>query len=287
MSAARDRADRLVAVGYQWSFSVAIQRLKHDVLSGVYGEPKRLKTLVLWPRGRSYYNRNSWAGRRRTEDGRPVFDSPLNNATAHYLHNMLYVLGEATDRSVVPTHVTAELYRANEIENFDTAALRCVVPNGAELLFYTTHASRELFGPVFEYEFEKGTVHYGAERDVIGRFPDGRERSYGNPDAEPYRKLEQTLDAVARREATRCGIEAATSQVLCVDAAQRSSDITDFPPTCVRTVHEGEQERISVQGLDATLKKCYDRCTMPSEEDVEWARPGRCVELGEGVGQTR
>ena len=28
-----------------------------------------------------------------------MFDSPLNNATAHYLHNMLYVLGAMRETS--------------------------------------------------------------------------------------------------------------------------------------------------------------------------------------------
>ena len=62
MRDARDRAKKTVAIGYQWSFSAAIQKLKADVMSGVLGRPKRLKTLVLWPRDESYYSRNRWAG---------------------------------------------------------------------------------------------------------------------------------------------------------------------------------------------------------------------------------
>jgi len=34
-----------------------------------------------------------------------VLDSPVNNATAHYLHNMFYVLGHATDASAMPACV--------------------------------------------------------------------------------------------------------------------------------------------------------------------------------------
>ena len=132
----------MVAIGYQWSFSPAIQRLKGDIAAGVFGAPKRLKTIVLWPRDETYYSRNRWAGKQRDEAGNPIFDSPVSNACAHYLHNMLYVLGDAVDRSAIPSRVSAELYRAHPIENYDTAALRCWTDRGVEILFIVSHATR-------------------------------------------------------------------------------------------------------------------------------------------------
>ena len=32
-----------VAIGFQWSFSRAVQALKRDVMAGVLGKPKRLR----------------------------------------------------------------------------------------------------------------------------------------------------------------------------------------------------------------------------------------------------
>ncbi len=43
MMTARDRAGRQVAVGYQWSFSSAIQALKRDIAAGLFGRPLRLR----------------------------------------------------------------------------------------------------------------------------------------------------------------------------------------------------------------------------------------------------
>ena len=83
---------RFVAVGYQWSYSATIQALKRDILNGDLGKPVRLKTLVLWPRPATYSARNGWAARIKSDDGQWILDSPINNATAHYLHNMFYVL---------------------------------------------------------------------------------------------------------------------------------------------------------------------------------------------------
>src|SRR5207249_2746382 len=80
MLAARDRAGKDVTIGYQWSLADAIQRLKSEILSGVFGKPRRLRTLVLWPRDETYYRRNRWAGRVRDADGNWILDSPVNNA---------------------------------------------------------------------------------------------------------------------------------------------------------------------------------------------------------------
>src|SRR5688572_7085381 len=115
MIEARDASRRQVSIGYQWSFSPAIEQLKRDVIAGVLGEPRRLTTMVLWPRDEMYYRRNKWAGKLYTGQGHPVFDSPVNNACAHYLHNMFYVLGDRPESSGVPARVMAELYRANGI----------------------------------------------------------------------------------------------------------------------------------------------------------------------------
>jgi len=124
MADTEQSSGKFVAVGFQWSFSAAIQKLKQAVLAGELGRPIRLKTKVLWPRHRSYYLRNDWAGRIKTEGGEWVLDSPAHNAAAHYLHNMFYLLGDAIPTSAWPEQVQCERWRANPIENFDTAALR-------------------------------------------------------------------------------------------------------------------------------------------------------------------
>ncbi|MCA1807851.1 MAG: Gfo/Idh/MocA family oxidoreductase [Lentisphaerae bacterium] len=96
MTAAEKRTGKFVAIGYQSSFSPALQNLKRDIRAGVLGRPLRMKTIYLWPRPAAYYRRNNWAGALRAADGAWILDSPVNNATAHFLHNMFYVLGSET-----------------------------------------------------------------------------------------------------------------------------------------------------------------------------------------------
>ena len=93
MIEARDKYNKFVAIGYQWSHSPVIQSLKKDIMEGKLGKPKRLKTMVLWSRSDDYFNRSGWAARIRDDRGNWILDSVASNATAHYLHNMFYVLG--------------------------------------------------------------------------------------------------------------------------------------------------------------------------------------------------
>ena len=120
MREAERTAGRWVAVGFQWSFSAAIQALKDDIRTGVYGRPHRLKCLYLWPRDAAYYGGTTGPGNGTTPRGPGSWTVRSNNAMAHDLHNMFYVLGKEKETSARPAEVEAELYRAHDIENFDT-----------------------------------------------------------------------------------------------------------------------------------------------------------------------
>ena len=292
--AAEKAAGRRVAVGYQWSFSPAVQALKADIRAGLFGAAKKFKCLYLWPRDEGYYARNDWAGKRRDAEGAWVLDSPVQNAMAHDLHNMFYVLGPERETSARPAEVEAELYRANAIENFDTAAVRARTVEGVELLFLVSHASDEDRGPVVRYEFEKAVVRCDSRTSGLwAEFPDGTRKDYGVPDAEPMNKLWQSI-AGARAEGPRplCGLEAASSQTLCMNGIQDSMpEIRDFPAGLVRAVEGGGGRRLDVEtpgarrlvvdGLDEALAACYEAGKLPSELGLSWSAKGTTVDLKE------
>ncbi len=280
MADTRDRTAKAVGIGYQWSYSTATQSLKRAIISGDFGRPVRAKTLVLWPRDRRYYGRNSWAGRIAMPDGTPVLDSPVNNATAHFLHNMLYVLGPTVDRSARPDTVTAELYRANEIENYDTAMLRCSLYDDLEVLFFTTHACKQKYGPVFELQFEQAVVRFDGHA-ITATMADGTSRAFGSPDGEPHAKVESMLHAARGERSPECGIEAALSQTICMLGSQRSREIVTFEPALVRVDEGADNSRRWVEGLDTAMKECYARDTLPSEAGYTWATPGQPVHLSD------
>ncbi len=281
MMEAEQEAGRKVAVGFQWSWSGAVRELKRDIAAGVFGKPLRLKCLYLWPRDEAYYLRNDWAGMRRDAEGAWILDSPANNAMAHDLHNMFFVLGKAEGLSAVPVRVEAELYRAAPIENFDTAAMRAVTGGGTEILFTVSHVTRREKGPHFEYAFEKGVVRCTSRLSgITAEFADGRRKDYGVPDREPMTKLWETIDGVRTGARPPCGLAAAASQTLCVNGMQDSMpEIRDFPEGLAHWCEERGCRRVIVEGLDDILEESYERNALPSEIGVGWSAKGKSIDL--------
>ena len=232
MAAAEKASDATVAIGYQWSFSDTIQSIRRDVVAGRFGVPLQMKTVVFWPRPASYYGRSSWAGALKTADGAWVLDSPANNATAHYLHNSLFVLGADGGR---PLSVEAELYRANAIESFDTAAIRVETESGAEVLFYTTHAIPSNVNPVVHYRFSDAELYCNVPGNFYARFADGSVEDLGSPEATHADKIRRAAADIRDGNPPACTIEDASYQSLAVCGAHESASIIDFPARIVST----------------------------------------------------
>jgi predicted dehydrogenase len=280
MAASQKQFKKHVGIGYQWSFSRAIQQLKADILAGSLGKPIRLRTLSLWPRDEAYYLRNRWAGRKRDGNGTLILDSPVNNACAHHLHNMLYVMGNRRGSSIVPQSLVAELYRGHAIENYDTAAVRATTSDGVQILFIVSHAIDWTTGPNFQFEFERATVEFtdGEDAAISARYGDGSVKNYGSPHEERMQKLWWTIEAIHRNEESLCGIEAASAHTRCVWAIQQSMpEISSFDSASIEISGPVGHRTIFVRGLAAALRDCYDRWKLPSEAGLPWARAGNTV----------
>ena len=251
---------KYVGIGYQWSHSDAIQKLKKDILGGAYGNPKLLKTIVLWPRNKDYFKRSSgWAGKLKAKDGTLILDSVANNATAHYLHNIFYVLGDDVDLSKEPKTVNAELFRANDIENYDTCKVDMTFENGAKALYIASHATDAVCEPMFEYYFENGKVVYNQNENdgnIIGYFSDGKTVTYGNPFDGPLNKLDLALKALENPETKAvCGIKTASVHTKIISKIQEF-EINEFPTDKFKTT--ADDSAIYIEGLYDELMNCYE-----------------------------
>lgn len=277
MIAARDRTDRKLAVGFQWSFSEGILKLKQDIGKGLYGKIHRIRTIVYFPRNLDYYHRGSgWAGRRRLDTGEWILDSVASNATAHYLHNMLFLTGKQEDRSAELESMEAEVYRANPIEMFDTCALRIRVPSGTELLFYATHAvpKEQERPPEIIIEGEKGeiTLQYEEGREkLIGHLADGRKINYERPGADGMRKLACMEDAIRGNAPLPCVPETTLPHLKCICALAESFPETPaFPEEYIRYSEENRQ--YTCTDLGTTLDICWREGKLPWEMGITWAQ---------------
>ncbi|MHB1152592.1 MAG: Gfo/Idh/MocA family protein [Eubacteriales bacterium] len=263
------KAGKFVMIGYQWSYSKAISSLKADILAGIWGKPIQLKTLVLWPRPVSYFKRGSgWAGRKYDADGTPVFDSVINNATAHYLHNILYILGNRFDTALIPETVEVQLSRANEIENFDNAAVRCSFDNGAEALFLASHCTDRSYDPAFVYKFENGTVTFdetnNGEHCITGTLKNGSVIRYGDPFEDSANKIRLAIENVKTKDPyLPCNAKTAVPHSAVISAVQKTR-IFDIPETL-----KSNKDTVVVSGLYELMTLCYRQGKMPAETGID------------------
>ena len=262
---------KFVNIGYQASFAEANLNFKADVTAGVYGKPLFAKTICLWPRTETYFHRNSWAGKLKTPEGEWVLDSVANNATAHYLHNMFFVLGGGNNRSLYPDTVEFELYRGNDIETFDTCALRAMCGD-VPLLFLVSHNIDKRLGPQMVFGFENGfaeVVETTEGRMLTGHLKDGTSRFYGDFQLGEVTKLQRSIDMVLGKAESVCEIDAALPQTLIIRELHRGDFIH---PLETVTAETGEGILHYVPTMREDMIACWNAGKLPSEMGVSWSR---------------
>jgi len=276
----RDQTGKFMAIGFNWSFAPSTQQLKKDILNGKFGKAKRLKSLVLWPRNEEYYNRSAWAGKEYSPDGKMIFDSVANNATAHFLHHLLYLTGDSIEKSADIDHVTAELYKANNIETFDTCAVHIQTKSDIEVLFMASHAVNENRRPHFVLEFEHATITYDPDHgtnEMVAVMNDGSKIVYEDPEVNRNAKLHVCTEAVLQgNHDILCGVEAATQHVQSIYAMHQS--VPNVPKFPSEITNRDESQKLNwIEGLEDTLVECYEDWSLPSNLGVKWSQKGKSI----------
>ncbi len=298
MKAAQERNGKSLAIGFQYMFCPSIQKIKEIVMEGRLGRLRSLKCTARWKRTSIYYDRNSWAGCIR--DGESfVFDSPIQNANAHYLQNLLYLAGPSRHESALPVRIYGENYHAQDIESADTQYIRCTTAEGVELSFAVTHATEDVDGPRFECLFDGGRITWTMEggRTVLY---DGEGREIGmfdNGDSPLFRTVfEDTLRALEEGRKPLCHIGNAYQHTVCINYLYRATDgIYDIPDSARehhRVTHEpylGYSSNVKLDpkavntviiGIDEAMKGMYERGGQSFyEAGLPWARAGKTLDV--------
>lgn len=269
---------RLLAVGFQYLHAPEIQALKSALDAGAIGQIQRISVHAAWPRSHSYYARNSWAGRLRA-DGAVVFDSPVTNAMSHFVMLMLFLAGRGPGSAMVPTRVSAELYRAQAIESFDT----CVLHYGAEGMrfdFYGTHSSREIGRPSLLVEGTHGRAEWVQDSHALIERGDARERFPAGPEsATREQMLRDVLARVRGEPAFVCTAAMAGAHVRSIAALHARGKIVAVPATQLRHREEEGQGFVFVEDLDRALLEASRRGVNLRDVGLPWAVAPQVIEL--------
>lgn len=285
LCAQAQQTDKPFGVGFQWSFAESMRKAKRDVLQNRYGKALSLKVYISWQRFDDYYNTSAWKGRIRDVSGNLVQDSVVTNATAHYLHNIFFMMGSAEDRSEMPTEVKGSVYRAKPIESFDTCFLKGSFKNGAQFLFLSTHSGDVNTNPIVEYTFEKGSIQIdtNAKCPMIRGIVDGEEILYGpiSTEASDSDKIKAFLQSIREGTGLSCPVSAVLPHQAVCGAIFDQLEILTFPKASInRCVNP---EGWFVKDLCKDLKHCFDAMQTPHEAGCDWAKPDQKLVLPLGV----
>ncbi len=283
LAEAASRARGQLFIGYQDMYQPATLALKRELLAHEHGVLAKVTVMAAWPRSFRYYARNNWAGKLAI-NGTWILDSPANNACAHYLNLALFWAGRSESTSGRPGSVTAELARANRIESADTTCLRVSTEEGVEVVFTSSHACRQMIGPLFRLECEKATLT--ACRGENGQFGwtvtrPGAEPEARGRDLKPAASMENVARVLNGESLPVGTLEQALEQTRAVNGAFLSSPIQTVPEDCCaeETVHGNDRLRF-VTAMNAVLASCFDKGCLPSETGLApWSKPGQPVEV--------
>lgn len=266
---------KALGVGFQMSFCDPIQNLKKDIRAGVLGAPRSLHSYVSWQRFDSYYN-SPWKGRIKDAQGNWILDSILTNATAHYLHNTFFVLGEEQEQAAMPETLRVELYNGKGIETFDTAFVQGEFANGCDFFLAVTHSGDRDIDPVLHYEFENAIVTASGNDDsaeIIATFHDGTTRNYGAALGEYHvaQKI-RTMLAVAADPSlpVPCTVDTILPQLTVCNAICDQAEIHPLPAERMERVTEPESG-IFMPGLSDEAWRCFEEGKLPSQLGYTWA----------------
>jgi predicted dehydrogenase len=264
MTAARDRADLPVAIGFQDIYDTRVLALKKRLVSGELGQIESAGVIGLWPRDDGYFGRNGWAGALK-RNGVWVLDSPANNAMAHFVNLSLFLVGPTLYESATPVAIEAELYRGNDIENYDTCSLRVELATGVKLLVLMSHATAVLHDPTIEVKVEdtREVVEY---RDQDRRHMHDRFTNLvaGRPDDRPVATLEM-----------------ARNHTLLINGASEAAKVVSVPESSIeRLKGKGANTLRSIRRLDTLMKSCFAKGRMLHESGLaNWTVPAGSKDL--------
>ena len=298
MIEAQEKSGKILAIGFQHMFTPSIQRIKEIAINGDLGKLISLTSTARWKRTSMYYNRNSWAGCLEDE-GSFVFDSPIQNATAHYLQNLLYLAGPTRYESALPVTIYGENYHAQNIESADTQYIRCTTAEGVSLSFAVTHATEEVDGPYLECLFEKGRITwskdngactvYGGEGKILETFDNG--------DSPLFRSVfDDTLQAMKENRKPLSHIGNAYQHTVCINYLYKASEgIWDIPDEYLghnevteepylgyseNLAISSEEENTVIKGIDEAMKSMYEKGGQSFfEAGLPWARKGKTLDV--------
>ncbi len=268
---AEERSTGFVAVGFHNMYGRDFHSIKREILSGRYGKLRNVSFKGVWGRNDRYYSRNSWVGKCLMPDGTAIFDSPANNAFAHYLNIALFAAGPDFQATAHAAAMQAELVRTRDIESFDTCGIRVITADDISIQVMMTHAGGEDCEPYVRFDLEQGEIHWdsGINQWFILNARGEKVREEELPD---WRKS-MFDDVVARLTDPSVFIYTLANSLehtFCIEKLHQNFTIKTLAPNEYRILSDRNNLR-DIPGILDTFDHAFRRNRLPSEVGAAWS----------------
>jgi hypothetical protein len=195
-------------------------------------------------------------------------DSPASNALAHFVNLAMFLLGQHEQNSASPTHIAAELYRANRIENYDTCSLRITLADDVPLYVAYTHACATSVDPIVTIETERAIIRY-----VAGRHIEVRGGANGGTNVEvipliqhPHSHMLRAFHSCIRQpnDSMLCAtLEMARNHVVAMNVASETSPVHDIPGDYIDTLPGPDHAPLrAIRNINPAMQACVSNKQM-------------------------
>ena len=266
------KGPKRIAIGFQDMYRPSTHEISRQLCEGRIGKLTGIDVLVLWPRGNSYYSRNHWAGAVEA-DGHVVRDSPINNATAHFVNLALFFAGLSSGKMAKAEEVNAELFRVRDISSFDTAAIRIHTNTGVPMHVYATHSCLNNETATISVNGEQGSMTWVQGKyvqwDVNGESETVEIESMFETKMAMWISV---LKSLKDGSEFCCTPEMAMSHIELVEKLHAENEIKNIPEKMLKRITRDDgDENIYLPEMDTDLKRCLKAGALPSELGCEWA----------------
>jgi len=266
---------RFCSIGFQYIHSHTIRKIKKFILDGKLGEVKEIAAKGFWPRFKSYYDRNDWAGK-SVAMGQLVLDGPMHNAFAHYLNNMIFIAGSNMHSSAQLKRVRAELYRGHSyIEADDNSCIELETTSGTKIYFYVTHIPEAKRDPIMEIVGTEGKITWQMNEDTKIELNNGEVIEFDNEGLDPKKEVfriaaDKHLSLI---EDLYCTPENTRNFVVAINGAYDSAQkIKAIPQDLIKEFNNDEGEYQTVlPGIDDLIDQAFAERKLLSDLDIDWA----------------
>ncbi len=272
---AAERSSNFVAVGYQDMYGETAHEIKKVIRSGAIGTLQSIKSFAIWGRPLGYYQRNSWAGK-LSHHGTAVFDSPFNNALAHYVNMALFLAGTDVDDPATPLSAEGALFRGHYIESCDTAAIRWQTDSGVEVGVWFSHLTSLQIHPEIIIEGSAGQVFWKMD-DFWEMRRDGHEtlRHPAGLSSE-FRKaaIRRIIEKARGADVPVFTAAQAMAQVRATALAHAATEIQQLPSSAIHKhatedAHGNSSHWVEAPALEKSLREAFENNRLLRAEDFK------------------